>query len=55
MIYLNRKNRNLSSNYYFYRDSKTHKVDVILKEGNQLIPIEIKASKTLHMEFLKGI
>ncbi len=50
-----RTNQNLPPSYYFYRDSNMNEVDVIFKEGNQLIPIEIKASKTLHIQFLKGL
>ena len=50
-----RLNRNLSASYYFYRDSNMHEVDIIFKEANKLIPIEIKASKTFNMQFLKGL
>ena len=40
---------------YYYRDVQKHEVDLILKEGHLLIPIEIKSSKTFHEDFLKQI
>jgi len=40
---------------YFYRDNHQHEVDVIFKTGSELIPIEIKASRTFNNEFLKGL
>ena len=50
-----RSNRGLESNSYFYRDSNDHEVDLLIKSGHQLIPIEIKSSKTFHPDFLKGL
>lgn len=50
-----RLNHGLDPNLYHFRDSHGHEVDVIFQSGNQLIPIEIKASQTFHSEFLKNI
>lgn len=50
-----RVNRGLEPACYFYRDSNQNEVDVIMKRGHELIPIEIKASKTFHPSFLKGL
>ena len=50
-----RANRGQEPNCYFYRDSNQHEVDFLIKSGNQLIPIEIKSSKTFHPDFLKGL
>jgi predicted AAA+ superfamily ATPase len=50
-----RINRGLEAGCYFYRDSNDHEVDLLIKSGNQLIPIEIKSSKTFHPSFLKGL
>ena len=36
---------------YFWRDSHGNEVDCIIKRGNQLIPIEIKASYTASSHF----
>ncbi len=51
----NRLNKGFEPNFYFYRDSYQNEVDLIFKEGNNLIPIEIKASQTFHPQFLKGL
>lgn len=40
---------------YFYRDSNQREVDLLLKSGSQLIPIEIKSSTTFNQSFLKGL
>jgi len=50
-----RLNQCLSPSAYFYRDSNQNEVDLLIKEGHFLLPIEIKASKTFHPTFLKGI
>lgn len=39
------------SDIYFWRDSHGHEVDCIIKRGDQLIPIEIKASYTASSHF----
>jgi len=40
---------------FFYRDSHGNEVDLIIQQGNNLLPIEIKSSQTWHSSFLKGI
>jgi len=54
-LFKHRLNRNIPTNFYFYRDSNMNEVDIIFKEGSQLVPIEIKSSQTFHAEFLKGL
>lgn len=58
-IYLELKkhqmNKGLDSNLFFYRDQQRNEVDFIFKRGNQLIPIEVKSSKTYHSEFIEKI
>ncbi len=51
----NRLNQGFEPSFYFYRDSNQHEIDLLFKEGNNLIPIEIKASQTFHPQFLKGL
>lgn len=51
----NRLNKGFEPSFYFYRDSNQNEVDLVFKEGNNLIPIEIKASQTFHPQFLKGL
>ena len=50
-----RYNLGKSSNLYFFRDSHHNEVDVIYKNGNELIPIEIKSSQTFNPRFLKAL
>jgi predicted AAA+ superfamily ATPase len=50
-----RHNRGLDPNIYFYRDSQQNEVDVIIKQGHLLTPVEIKSAHTFDKSFLKGI
>ncbi len=50
-----RNNRTLEPNLYFFRDSHQNEVDLIIKHGHELIPIEIKSAQTFNKVFLKGI
>ena len=50
-----RYNKGLEPNIYFYRDSNHREVDVLFKSGNNLIPIEIKSSKTFNIDFIDSI
>lgn len=51
----NRFNQGLLSNIYFWRDSQGHEVDVILEDGDQLVPIEVKAGKTIAADYFSGL
>lgn len=50
-----RFNKGKNPNLYYYRDNHQNEVDVIIKYGHELIPIEIKSSETFHSSFLKNI
>lgn len=50
-----RLNQGLDPQLYYYRDAQKNEVDVIFKKGTELIPIEIKSSKTYNAEFLKKL
>lgn len=50
-----RYNAGKEANFYFLRDSHGNEIDVIYKHANNLVPIEIKSSKTFNKSFLKGI
>lgn len=50
-----RFNRGKDPNLYFYRDKHKNEVDVIIKTGNNLIPIEIKSAETFSKSFLKTL
>lgn len=40
---------------YFYRDSNNNEVDLIIEDGPQYIPIEIKSAQTINGSFFKGL
>jgi predicted AAA+ superfamily ATPase len=40
---------------YFWRDNHGNEVDCIIEKGNQLIPIEIKAGKTIAHDYFNGL
>ncbi len=50
-----RVNQGLDPHLYYFRDSQQHEIDVIYKNAQQLVPIEIKSGKTFHGEFLKNL
>jgi predicted AAA+ superfamily ATPase len=50
-----RFNRGLDPRLYFYQVTGRNKVDLIYQQGHELIPIEIKASRTFNSSFLSGI
>lgn len=50
-----RLNRGMDPSLFYYRDTLKNEVDVIYKKGHELIPIEIKSSKTFHIEFIKKL
>lgn len=50
-----RFNQGLDPQLYYYRDVQKNEIDVIFKSGPDLIPIEIKSSKTYNTEFLKRL
>ena len=51
----NRFNRNEPDNLYFWRDNTGNEIDVLIDEGGQLYPIEIKSGKTITPDYFKGI
>lgn len=48
-------NRGLLPHLYFFRDNNGNEVDLIFQKGRELVPVEIKASRTWNPDFLKGI
>lgn len=43
------------SNLYFWRDSKGLEIDLVLEEGEQLLPIEIKSGATIAADFTDNL
>ncbi len=50
-----RFNQGLDPSLFYYRDMQKNEVDIIYKKGHELIPIEIKSSKTYHQDFTKKL
>jgi hypothetical protein len=50
-----RLNSGLPSNLYFWRDKSGHEVDCIYEVGDQLLPIEIKSSKSFSSDHFKNL
>jgi hypothetical protein len=50
-----RFNKGLPSNLYFWRDSAGNEIDVIVEQGETLIPIEIKAGQTVTSDAIAGL
>jgi predicted AAA+ superfamily ATPase len=50
-----RLNAGLSPSLFYYRDTNGNEVDLIIKAGRNLVPIEIKSAATFTEEFLKGL
>jgi predicted AAA+ superfamily ATPase len=50
-----RFNQGLLSNVYYWRDSQGHEIDIIVEQGEQLIPIEIKSGKTIASDFFDNL
>lgn len=48
-------NQGVEPDFYYFRENNQQEVDLLIKEGNEFIPVEIKASKTFHSDFLKGL
>ena len=40
---------------FFYRDTNGNEVDLVIKKGRTLVPVEIKSAVTFTPDFLKGI
>lgn len=51
----NRYNNGQRSNLYYWRDNTGNEIDVLVDDGNELLPIEIKSGVTVTDEFFKGI
>ena len=51
----NRFNQGLEPNLYFWRDHTGNEIDVIIEQGETLIPIEIKSGQTLSATAFAGL
>ena len=51
----NRFNQAKSNNLYFWRDSMGNELDILIDNGNSLVPIEIKSGQTITNDYFKGL
>lgn len=40
---------------FFWRDKAGHEIDVILEQGNKLLPVEIKSGQTISSDFAREL
>ena len=50
-----RYNEGLPSNLFFWRNNAGVEVDLLIEQGEQLIPVEIKSGQTFSSDFLVGL
>lgn len=50
-----RYNQGLAANLYFWRNNTGQEVDVLIEQGERLMPVEIKSGQTFTPEFLAGL
>ena len=43
------------SNLYFWRDRTGNEVDIVIEQGETLVPVEVKAGQTVNPGFFKGL
>lgn len=49
------KNSKSSSQLYFWRDSDANEIDILIKNGQDLYPVEVKLGSSFSTDYLKGI
>lgn len=54
-FYKNYVNCGRKPDLYFWRDHSGHEIDLILDQGESLVPVEIKSAQTVAGDFLAGI
>jgi predicted AAA+ superfamily ATPase len=50
-----RYNQGLASNLYFWRNNTGEEVDVLIEQGDKLLPVEIKSGQTFNTDFVVGL
>jgi len=50
-----RYNRGLRNNLYFWRNNTGHEIDLLMDQGGQLTPVEIKSGQTFADDWLGGL
>jgi predicted AAA+ superfamily ATPase len=50
-----RLNAGMQNGLFFYRDTHGNEVDLIIRSGRSLVPVEIKSAATFSSDFVKGV
>lgn len=50
-----RYNQGLAANLYFWRSNTGEEIDVLIEQGDKLMPVEIKSGQTFNTDFLVGL
>jgi hypothetical protein len=50
-----RYNRGKRSNLFFWRDAKGNEVDLIVENGPDVLPVEVKAGATINPDYFRGL
>ncbi|HQO08785.1 MAG TPA: ATP-binding protein [Clostridiales bacterium] len=50
-----RYNAGKPDNLFFWRDKTGHEIDLVIDNGAELVPVEIKSSRTVSAEFFKNL
>ena len=48
-------NKGLRPELYYFRDSGGHEIDLLIDNGSEILPIEVKAGETFNSDFLKNL
>lgn len=49
------ENHDETPNIYFWQDKTGHEVDCIIESGRKVIPVEVKAARTINTRFFEGL
>lgn len=50
-----RYNQGRRSNLYFWRDAKGNEVDLLIEQGAETVPVEIKSGATINRDYFNGL
>jgi predicted AAA+ superfamily ATPase len=50
-----RYNRGKRNNSFFWRDKTGHEVDLLIEQAETLIPVEVKAGKTINPDYFRNL
>lgn len=48
-------NQGRQPHFYYWRDKVGHEIDLIIEDGENVVPIEIKSGRTINSDFFKNI